>query len=263
MKKRYLLPLVLISAVGVSHAQQTEQKKTENKTEKTTTSVSGAKTTTTATTTTADTTSLDLAKSTLAAHGGDKLLKVKNVVVRGTADLSAGASAQTFPAAFAITISSPKFRFDVQSQFFNFKQIYDGQQNYANISSFSLPMDKIGMELLRKIGDKDYTISALPEKWKKKKGFRITSPEGYYTDFIVDEKTNQVKEYESSYELNGDTLTTSVAVDKYRDVDGIFINEKFSQRMEMPQGTFYANFKAKDILVNTEIADDVFAMPKQ
>ncbi|MDQ3801097.1 MAG: hypothetical protein M3384_16870 [Acidobacteriota bacterium] len=259
MKKRYLLPLVLISAIGVANAQQTGQKETGNKTDKTTANVSGTKT---ATTTTADTTSLDLAKSTLAAHGGDKLLKVKNIVVRGTADLSAGTSAQTFPAAFAITISGAKFRFDVQSQFFNFKQIYDGQQNYANIGSLSLPMDKIGMEVMRRIGDKDYTVSPLPEKWKKKRGFRVTTPEGYYTDFIVDEKTNLVKEFESSFEVNGDMLTTSVAIDKYRDVDGVLVNEKFSQRMETSQGNFYANFKAKDILVNTEIADDVFAMPK-
>jgi hypothetical protein len=252
MKKRYLLPLVLISAIGVS--AQVEQKKNENKTDKLTATAPVAVKTETA--------SLDLAKATLAAHGGDKLIKIKNLVVRGTAELSAGASAQTMPAAFAITISGARFRYDIQSQFFNYKQIYDGQQNYSSISSFSLPLDKVGMELLRKINEKDYTVSALPEKWKKKKGFRITSPEGFYTDFIVDEKTNQVKEYESSYEVNGDTLTTSVAVDKYREVDGVFINEKFSQRMELAQGTFYANFKAKDILINSEIADDVFAMPK-
>ncbi|HEX8736468.1 MAG TPA: hypothetical protein VF721_14155 [Pyrinomonadaceae bacterium] len=252
MKKRYLLPLVLISAIGVN--AQTDPKKTEPKTDKTTTPVSAVKT--------ADTTSLDLAKATLAAHGGDKLIKIKNLVVRGTAELSAGTSAQTIPAAFAITISGARYRYDIQSQFFNYKQIYDGQQSYSSISSFSMPLDKIGMELLRKVGDKDYAVSALPDKWKKKKGFRITSPEGFYTDFIVDEKTNQVKEYESSYDVNGDTLTTSVAVDKYRDVDGVLINEKFSQRMELSQGTFYANFKAKDILVNSEIADDVFAMPK-
>jgi len=250
MKKRYLLPLVLISVVGIN--AQTDPKKTESKTDKPTVTAP-AKT---------ETASLDLAKATLAAHGGDKLIKVKNLVVRGTAELSAGTSAQTIPAAFAITISGVRYRYDIQSQFFNYKQIYDGQQSYSSITSFSMPLDKIGMELLRKINEKDYTVSALPEKWKKKKGFRVTSPEGFYTDFIVDEKTNQVKEYESSYEVNGDTLTTSVAVDKYREVDGVFINEKFSQRMEMSQGTFYANFKAKDILVNSEIDDSVFAMPK-
>lgn len=250
MKKRYVLPLVLISAIGIN--AQTDPKKTENKTDKPTVTAP-VKT---------DNTSLDLAKATLAAHGGDKLIKIKNLVLRGTAELSAGASAQTIPASFAITFSGVRYRFDIQSQFFNYKQIFDGQQNYSSIASFNMPLDKTGLEMLRKINEKDYTVSALPEKFKKKKGFRITSPEGFYTDFIVDEKTNQVKEYESSYEVNGDTLTTSVAIDKYREVDGVFINEKFSQRMEMSQGTFYANFKAKDILVNSEIADDVFAMPK-
>ncbi|HLM02581.1 MAG TPA: hypothetical protein VK400_16125, partial [Pyrinomonadaceae bacterium] len=207
MKKRYLLPLVLISAVGVSSAQQTEQKKNDDKTGKTTTTVTAVKPDNNS-----SNASLEMAKTTLAAHGGDKLIQVKNIVVRGTADLSAGASAQTIPAAFAITLSGVKYRMDIQSQFFNFKQIYDGQNNYSSIGSFSLPLDRTGMEVLRKINDKDYTVSALPEKWKKKKGFRVTSPDGYYTDFVIDEKTNQVKEYESSYEVNGDTLTTSVAV---------------------------------------------------
>src|SRR5829696_7725506 len=103
MKKRYLLPLVLISAIGIN--AQTDQKKTETKTDKTTTPVSGEKT--------ADNTSLELAKATLAAHGGDKLLKVKNLVVRGSAELSAGTSAQTIPAAFAITISGARYRYDI------------------------------------------------------------------------------------------------------------------------------------------------------
>jgi hypothetical protein len=249
MKKRYLLPLVLISVVGIN--AQSDPKK-PSKTDKPTVTAP-VKT---------EAASLELAKATLAAHGGDKLIKVKNLIVRGTAELSAGTSAQTIPASFAITISGARYRYDIQSQFFNYKQIYDGQQSYSSIATFSMPLDKIGMELLRKINEKDYTVSVLPEKWKKKKGFRVTSPEGFYTDFVVDEKTNQVKEYESSYEVNGDMLTTSVAVDKYREVDGIFINEKFSQRMELSQGTFYANFKAKDILVNSPIDDDVFAMPK-
>ncbi len=209
-----------------------------------------------------DNTSIDLAKATLAAHGGDKLINIKNLVLRGTADLSDGASTQTISATFYITLSGVRYRFDIQSQALNYKQIYDGQQSYSSIPNFSMPLDKTGLEMLRKINEKDYTVSALPEKFKKKKGFRITSPEGFYTDFIVDEKTNQVKAFESSYDVNGDTLTTSGAIDKYREVEGVFIYEKFSLRMEMPQGTIYANFKARDILVNHELPDDVFAMPK-
>jgi hypothetical protein len=128
--------------------------------------------------------------------------------------------------------------------------------------AFSLPpLNRVGLPLLTFIDNKEFVVTALPEKFKKKRGFRITSPEGYYTDFVIDEKTSQVKEYESSYEANGQLVTTSVAIDKYREVEGVLVNEKFSQRLEFGQITGYANFKAKDITVNGEVKDDVFAIP--
>lgn len=203
------------------------------------------------------------AKATLQAHGGEKLVGIKTLVVRGSAELSTNVSAQKIPAAFATTFAGEKFRFDIQSPFFNFKQVFDGENNYSSIGNFGVPLDKTGLNLLPKIDTSGYTVSALPEKLKKKKGFRITSPEGYYTDFVVDEKTSQVKDYESSYLVGGATLTTSVSIDKYREVEGVFISERFSQRLETPQGSFYADFKAKDILVNTELGEDVFAIPAQ
>lgn len=207
-------------------------------------------------------TSIDLAKATLAAHGGDKLISIRTIVLRGTADLSAGASTQTITATFAIVLSGGRYLFEIQSPIFNYKQTYDGQQSYSSIAGFGLPLDKMGLKMLVKINEKGYTASALPEKFKNKKGFRITSPEGSYTDFIVDEKTNLVKEFESSYDVNGNTLTTTVAIDKYREVEGVFIYERFTQRMEMPQGTAYVSFMAKEILVNPEIGDYIFAIPK-
>lgn len=209
-----------------------------------------------------DAASIELAKATLAAHGGDQLIRIRSLTLRGTADLSAGGSTQTISATFAIVLSGDRYRFDIQSTVFNYQQIYDGQQSYSSIGGFGMPLDKMGLEMLRKINEKDHTVSALPEKFKKKKGFRVTSPEGAYTDFIVDERTNQVKQFESSYDVNGDTQTTSVAIDKYREVEGVLISEKFTQRMEMPQGTVYLNCKAKEFLVNAEIGDDIFAMPK-
>ena len=45
----------------------------------------------------------------------------------------------------------------------------------------------------QRVGDPGFVITSLPEDKKKKRGFRITSPEGYATDFYLDEKTNQVK----------------------------------------------------------------------
>ena len=128
------------------------------------------------------------------------------------------------------------------------------------LARFSMPLDKIGMELLRKINEKDYTVSALPEKWKKKKGFRITSPEGFYTDFFIDEKTGQVKGYEASYDIKGKTITTAVEIDKIREVDGVKVPERYAQRFETGTLTVYADFKAKSIMVNSPLADDIFVM---
>jgi len=209
-----------------------------------------------------DETLIDLAKAALAAHGGDKFIRLQTLVIRGGADVSPPNTTQSIPATFAIVISGGRYLFEIQSILFNFKQIYDGQKSYSSMAGFGMPLDRMGLEMLRKINEKGYTASALPEKFKRKKGFRITSPEGSYTDFIVDEKTNRVKEFESSYALNGNTLMTSAAIDKYREVEGVFIAEKFAQRMEMPQGEIYVSFAAKEILVNSEIANDIFAMPK-
>jgi hypothetical protein len=224
---------------------------------------SAGNTTTSAGTTPAiDSSLMDLAKATLLAHGGEKFKSAKTIIMRGSVEVSAPNSAQTLPAAFNIVFAGEKYRFDILAPpILNFQQVSDGQQTFSSMAGISLPpMNRLGLPLLTKLDDTGFVVSGLPEKLKKKKGFRITSPEGYYTDFIVDEKTLQVKEYESSYEVNGRTVTTSVAVSKYRDVEGVLLNERFSQRLDMGQFTSYADFKAKEILVNSEVRDDVFVM---
>jgi hypothetical protein len=105
-------------------------------------------------------------------------------------------------------------------------------------------------------------VTALPATKKAKRGFRITSPEGYATDFFTDEKTNQIKGYDASYDINGRSVTTSVEIDKYRIVEGLMLPEKYAQRFDMDTLTVYSNFKAKEILVNSLVADDVFAIDK-
>ncbi len=203
---------------------------------------------------------MELAEATLAAHGGDKLVNVKSIIIRGSAELTAAASPQAIPAGFSIVMSGIKYRFDIQSPFFNFQQVFDGVQTSSSIAGLNIPLDKSGLQILPKIKSEGYTVSALPDKFKKKTGFRLTSPDGYATDFIVDDKTKQVKEYETSYQIADNLLTTSVAIDKYREVEGILVNEKFSQRMETQQGTFYSSFKAKEILVNSPVDDSVFTI---
>jgi hypothetical protein len=248
MKNITSLAIVLVLAASIG-AQTDKNKKT---TEKDKTSVANVKTATPS----------DLAKAALAAHGGDKFKNMKSLVVIGTADVS-GSPTMTFPAPFVITYAGDKYRLEITTPFVQFKQIFDGEQTFSSTGDVSLPpINRLGLPLLPKMEEKGYTISALPEAKKKKTGFRITSPEGYYSDFFVDEKTGQVKSYEASYEVNGRTITTAVEIDKLREVEGVKVPEKYAQRFETGNLTIYANFKAKDILVNSTVSDDVFVMGK-
>lgn len=241
--------LVLVFAVGAL-AQTDKDKKTAEKDKPV------------VTTNVKTTTPMDLAKAALLAHGGDKFKNMKTLVVSGTADVS-GSPSMTFPAPFVMTYSGDKYRLEMTTPFLQFKQIYDGQQTYSSAGEVTLPpINRLGLPLLPKIEEKDYVVSALPDAKKKKTGFRVTSPEGYYTDFFIDEKTGQVKGYEASYTFNERTITTSVEIDKIREVEGVKVPEKYAQRFETGNLTVYANFKAKDILVNSTIADDVFVMGK-
>ena len=208
-----------------------------------------------------DPTPLDVAKATLAAHGGDKLKKMKTLVMKGSMDLNV--FNQATPATFAIAISGDKYSFDINSPLQPLKQVYDGHQTFCSIQGFSLPpITSLGFPVLPRIGDAGYAISAVGENKKKRKGFRITTPDGFYTDFFVDEKTGQIKGYESSYDVGGRIVTTSVEVDEFQTVDGVIVPKKYSQRFDLGNLTAYAAFKNKEILINSPIADDVFAIPR-
>lgn len=211
---------------------------------------------------TVDADALALAKSAREAHGGDKFKNMKTLVIRGTADVSATPS-QTIPATFAFVYAGEKYRIDITNPLQPLKQIFDGEQTFSSINGFSFPpINRLGMPMLQRFDEKGFTVSALPEKLKKKRGFRITSPEGYYTDFLLDDKSGQIKSYQSSYDVNGKIVTTSVDIDKVRNVEGVVVPEQYAQRFELGTLTIYAAFKAKEILVNTKVQDDVFAIPK-
>ena len=181
--------------------------------------------------------------------------------MRGSVDLNV--SGQTTPATFVTVISGDKYSFEINNPFQPLKQVYDGHQTFSTIRGFSLPpITSLGFPLLSKIGDTGYVISELGDVKKKRKGFRITTPDGFYTDFLIDEKTGKLKGYESSYVVGGRDVTTSVEIDEFQTVDGILVPKKYSQRIDLGQLTAYAAFKIKETLVNSTIADDVFAMPK-
>ena len=209
----------------------------------------------------ASTTPLDLAKATVAAHGGDKLKNLKSLVTKGSADLSF--MGQALPGAFSMAFSGDKYYFEINSAVQSIKQIFDGRDTYSSIPGFSLPpMTSLGFPLLVRVGDAGYVVTAVPDDKKKRKGFRLTTPEGYYTDFFIDEKTGQVKSYESSYATSTGTASTSVEIDKYETVEGIVVPKFYSQRLDLGQVTAYANFKTKTILVNSAMEADAFAIPK-
>jgi hypothetical protein len=208
---------------------------------------------------------MDLAKAAFAAHGGAKFKAIKSMVVRGSVDLTSSVFNQPIPSAFSMAFAGDKYRMELVNAIQSFKQSYDGEQTYTSVQlGFSLPpINRLGLPLLQRLGDPGFVVTPLPDNASKKKlGFRITAPDGFFTDFVIDEKTKQIKSYEAMYEFNGRTLTTSVEIDKYRDVEGVIVPEKYSQRFDLGQLVVYGNFKSKDILLNQELAADVFTNVK-
>lgn len=203
----------------------------------------------------------DVAKAVLAAHGGEKLKKLQTFLVKGSVDVSF--QGQSLPGAFSTAVSGEKYYFEIITAVQQLKQVYDGRATASSLQGFELPpVTSLGFPLLPKIGDSSYPISALPENSKKRNGFRMTTPEGFYTDFIVDEKTNQIKSYEAKWMTGNQTISTSVEIDEFMTVDGIAVPKKYAQRFDLGPITAYASFKAKDIKINSTIEDSAFSLGK-
>ena len=203
------------------------------------------------------------AKAAFQAHGGEKLKTLKTLVVRGSVDVTSSAFNQAIAGGFSTVISGKKYILDIQTPFQSLKQVFDGENTVSSIPGITLPpVTSLGFPMLPRLGDTGFVVSALPEGKKKQKGFRLTAPDGFYTDFFVDEKTNLIKGYESAYEIGSRKFTTAIEIDKNRVVDGLTIPEKYAQRFDLGGMTAYSSFKAKEILVNSAIDDAVFAAGK-
>jgi hypothetical protein len=199
----------------------------------------------------------ELAAAALAAQGGDKFKNLKSMWIMGDANLYAPNSSQSLPGKFSMVTAGEKIRIDINAQpVFNFKQIYDGQQSYSSMPGVQMPpASKFGLMVLAKYDQPGYTVSALPND-KKLRGFRIVDGEGNTTDFFLDPTNARVVKYLTPY--NGYTFGTENA--KFKEVDGVLIPMSFTQRLEMPQGAFFAEYKVKDVKLNTPIGNDVFAI---
>lgn len=206
---------------------------------------------------TAETTPVELARAALAAQGGEKFKNLKSTWLTGSADLYAPNSSQSVPGKFSLVTVGDKIRIDINAQpIFSFKQIYDGVQSYSSIPGVQMPpASKFGLAVLTKYDQPGYTVSALPNE-KKLRGFRIVDGEGNTTDFYIDPATARVMKYKIPY--NGYMFGTENS--KFKEVDGVLIPMNFTQRLEMPQGAFFADYKVKDVKLNTPIGDDVFVI---
>jgi hypothetical protein len=207
---------------------------------------------------TASTTPIDLARAALAAQGGDKFKGLKSMVLRGSVDLYAPNSTQSIPGGFVWVIAGDKVRLEIDARpAVSFKQIYDGQRSYSSLPGVDMPpASKFGLPLLNRLDQPGYTVTALPDK-KKLRGFRISDADGNVTDFYIDATTGRVMTFLIPY--GGYTFGTENK--KFKEIDGVLVPVGFTQRLEMPQGAFFAEYNVKDIKLNNPIGDDVFQIP--
>jgi hypothetical protein len=201
-----------------------------------------------------------LAKLAVEAHGGDKFRRMRTLSLIGTVDVTASSMPQPIPATFVMIFAGDRYRVELNNPFQPIKQVFDGARTTTSVANgFTLPpFNRVGFPVLQRVGDPGFAISSLPENKKKKRGFRITSPEGYATDFYLDDKTNQIKGYDSNYDVNGRSVSTVAEIDKIRIVDGVSVPEKYVQRFSIGEIVLFANFNARQITVNQEVANDVF-----
>jgi len=208
---------------------------------------------------TPESTPLDLAKAAFIAQGGEKFRNVQNLMLRGSVSLYPPNSPQSIPGAFSIVTANDKLRMEIDARpIIVFKQIYDGQQSYSSMPGVEVPpLSKFGLSVLGKFDQQGYKVTAIANK-KKLRGFRIADPEGYTTDFYIDPANGRVMEFFLTY--GGFTFGT--ANSKFKEVDGVLIPFSFSQRFEMPQGPFFAEYTVKEVKLNQNLGDDAFAIPR-
>lgn len=207
---------------------------------------------------TATTAPLDMARAALIAQGGEKYRNLKSIVLKGNVDLYAPNSTQSIPGGFVIVIAGEKTRMEVDARpAVSFKMIYDGQRTYSSLPNVDMPPPtKFGMGMLVKFDQDGYAVTAIPDK-KKHRGFRITDSEGNVTDFYVDPASGRIMSFMIPY--SGYTFGTENK--KLKDFEGVLVATSFTQRLEMPQGAFFADYSVKDVKLNQPIGDDVFAIP--
>ena len=73
---------------------------------------------------------------------------------------------------------------------------------------------------------------------------------------IIDPANGRVMQYL----IPSTNFTFGTEHSKFKEVDGVLIPFNFSQRLEIQQAAFFAEYKVKDVKLNQPIADDVFVI---
>jgi hypothetical protein len=208
---------------------------------------------------TGTTTPQELARAAFLAQGGEKFRNLKSMILSGTVDLYAPNSVQSLPGKFVVVNSGERQRVEIQSPVFNFRQISNGDKSFTSVKGMEFPsLNKTGINALMKYDRSGYAITAIADD-KKLRGFRITDPEGYATDFYVDAANGRVVRYMIPYQ----GYKFGVENSSLKEINGVLVPYAFSQRMETPQGAFFAEYKVKDVKLDVEIEDNVFDIPEQ
>lgn len=250
MRKQFLSLLsipALILCASFANAQTGASAKTDQRT------VAGVA----ASPITPETSPEDLARAALAAQG-DKYKELKSLVLIGTVELYAPNSTQSLSGKFAMVLAGDRLRIDVTAPLLSFQQIFDGRNSYNSLPNTPPlpPPSTFGLPVLLKFDQAGYKVSAMPDL-KKKRGFKITDPEGNATDFYVDPATGRVV----SFLTQRSGYTFAVENTKLKEVDGVLVPYAFSWRLEMKQGAAFAEYKVAEAKLNQAIGDDVFAFP--
>ena len=251
--KRYLpTPVFLVLFCAAAVAQGPEAAKSNSSTSTPATNAIAA-----APAITANSTPLELARAALAAQGGDKFKNLKSMMLTGTVDLYPPNTVQSTPGKFVMITVGDKMRIDIEAIGMpKFKQVFDGQRSYSSIPGAEMPpLSKVGLPVLGKFDQPGYQVSALPDK-KKLRGFRVVDPDGNTTDFYLDPANGRVMQYL----IPSNNFTFGAEHSKFKEVDGVLIPFNFSQRLEIQQAAFFAEYKVKDVKLNQPIADDVFVI---
>jgi hypothetical protein len=206
----------------------------------------------------ANSTPVDLARAAFMAQGGEKFRSVQNMVLRGSVNLYQPNSIQSIPGGFSIVTAGDKLRMEIDARpIVVFKQIYDGQQSYSSLPNVQVPpLTKFGLGALSKFDQPGYKITAIADK-KKQRGFRIEDPDGFTTDYYIDPANGRLMSFLIYYQ--GYTFGTENK--KFKEIDGVLVPVSFSQRFEMPQGAFFAEYSVKEAKINQQLADDAFTIP--